>query len=157
MGRLLVTALLFAAAGITVIAVNGPGKDKPQDKDKFTPASQSAKVSSAAAQGTIQNASAPSSVPIGARIVMKGLRFKPADATLRVGQAVRFVNRDTVAHTVIQDVGPRSGETTVFDSQRVLPGQAFTYITRNPGKVRFVCTLHPTVMSGTLTITGANS
>lgn len=157
MGRLLATALLVAAAGIAVIIVNGPGKDKPEDKDRFTPRAGSTRVSAAAAQGTIANASSPSSAPVGATIVMKGLRFVPTDATLRVGQAVRFVNKDNVAHTIIQDVGPRSGETTVFDSQRVLPGQAFTYVTRNTGTVRFICTLHPTVMSGVLTITVANS
>jgi len=157
MGRLLITALLVAAAGIAVVAVNGPGKDKPVDKDKYAPGSRSTHVSSNVANGTIAAASTPSSAPVGATIEMKGLRFSPEVATLRTGQAVRFVNRDTVAHTVLQDVGPRSGEIPVFDSQRVLPGEAFTFIARNAGTIRFICTLHPTVMSGRLTVTGANS
>ena len=157
MVRLFVIALLAAGAFIGVVIAHGPGRDKPEPVDKHAPKQQATKVSSASDNGSVSSAKAQGSAPVGATIVMRGLRFEPTTATLRAGQAVRFVNKDTTAHTVIEDVGARSGIAPAFESGRILPGQAFTFVARNPGKLAFVCTLHPTVMSGVLTITGANS
>jgi plastocyanin len=156
MGRLVAIVLVVAAAGIAVVAVNGPGKDKPEPKDKFTPGNVAAQVSTTKADGTIVIPGQPveAAAPVGATIIMKHLRFNPETATLRKGQAVRFVNKDDVAHTVIQDFGPRSGEIAQFDTRRILPGQSFEFIARVVGKINFVCTLHPTVMTGQLTVTG---
>lgn len=157
MVRLFVIALLAAGAFIGVVIAHGPGRDKPEAADKNAPKQQATKVAPASDNGSVSNASAKGSAPVGATVVMRGLRFVPTTATLRVGQSVRFVNKDTTAHTVIEDVGARSGIAPVFTSGRILPGQAFTFVVRNPGKIPFVCTLHPTVMTGVLTVTGANS
>ena len=154
--RLFIIALLAAGAFIGVVIAHGPGKDKPEAADKNAPKRQATKVSADTEQGTV-HAPGQNRAPVGATIVMRGLRFVPETATLRKGQAVRFVNKDTTAHTVIEDVGPRSGIPPLVNSPRILPGQTFTYIARNAGKIRFICTLHPTVMSGVLTVTGANS
>src|SRR3954452_12695375 len=157
MVRLFIIALLAAGAFIAVVIAHGPGRDKPEAADKNAPSQQASKVSSDSEDGSVEKASAEESAPVGATIVMRKLRFEPETATLRAGQAVRFVNKDTTAHTVLEDVGPRSGIAPVVDSPRILPGKAFTYVARNPGKIPFICTLHPTVMSGVLTVTGANS
>ena len=61
--------------------------------------------------------------PIGAIVKMKGLRFTPPEVSVDVGEAVRFVNDDNVAHTVLEDFGPRSGEIAAVDSDRILPGR----------------------------------
>ena len=157
MVRLFVIALLAAGAFIGVVIAHGPGRDKPEEPDKNAPAKQASTVSSSSESGSVDNAAAEASAPVGATIVMRGLRFEPETATLRKGQSVRFVNKDTTAHTVLENVGARSGIAPVIDSPRILPGEAFTFVARNEGKIKFICTLHPTVMSGELTVTGANS
>ena len=139
------------------VIAHGPGRDKPEAADKNAPSNQATKVSGGKEAGQVSAPAAQGNAPVGATIVMRGLRFVPETATLRKGQAVRFVNKDTTAHTILEDVGPRSGIAPLINSPRILPGQAFTYVARNAGKIRFICTLHPTVMSGVLTITGASS
>jgi plastocyanin len=159
MGRLLAIALAVAAAGIAVVAVNGPGKDKPADKDTLTPVLQSTQVSTIRPDGRVQTPGqrTEAHAPIGATVVMRKLAFHPPNARVRAGQAVRFVNKDDVGHTVIQDFGPRSGEIPQFESKTISPGQAFTFVARSAGTIDYVCTLHPSVMSGRLVVTGANS
>jgi Plastocyanin len=136
--------LVVAGAGIAVIAVNGPGKDKPEDKDHLTPERQSAHVVSG-------EPDAPASRP-GATVTMKDLRFRPGAVSVEVGQAVRFVNRDDVAHTVFQDLGARSGVIPAVDSKRILPGETFEFVPRTHGLVAYICTLHPTVMIGQILV-----
>jgi plastocyanin len=158
MVRLFVIGLLAAGAFIGVVIAHGPGRDKPEEPEKNRPEQQATKVSSKKEKGEVQNASTETTTaPVGATIVMRGLRFEPESATLRAGQSVRFVNKDTTAHTIIQDVGARSGIAASIDSGRILPGEAFTFVARKPDKIAFVCELHPTVMTGKLTVTGANS
>jgi plastocyanin len=154
MGRLLAIALAVAAAGIAVVAVNGPGKDKPEEHDALTPIAQSAKVSEVDPGGSIAGPGdeRAEAAPVGATIVMRKLSFSPKAATVRPGQAIRFVNRDDVAHTVVQDFGPRSGLIPQFDSARIAPGDEFVVAVHSAGTIHYVCTLHPSVMTGRLTV-----
>jgi plastocyanin len=147
MGRLVAIALIVAAAGITLVAVNGPGKDKPKT-DKFTPTNQSSHVGSGSATGANIATGAVPGKPD--RIVhMKHLAFIPSEITVKPGAIIRFVNRDDVAHTVVENLGARSGEIPAFESQRILPGHSFQIRAGKAGSVTpFICTLHPTVMSG---------
>ncbi|MCW2989528.1 MAG: blue (type 1) copper domain protein, partial [Solirubrobacterales bacterium] len=89
---------------------------------------------------------------VGATVRMKGLRFSPDAVSIDLGKAVRFVNDDNVAHTVLQDFGPRSGEIAAVDSDRILPGEKFIFVPRTVGLVSYVCTLHPTVMHGQILV-----
>lgn len=149
MGRLLAVGLLVAAVGVAVIAVNGPGTDKPKEAD------------AAAAQRTEARtrASAPGDLitPNGARrggvrVRMQDLRFVPASVSAVRGRPVRFVNVDDVAHTVFEDLGATSGKAGAIDSRRIAPGETFTFTPRRAGVVAFVCTLHPTVMHGRILV-----
>jgi len=143
MGRLLAIAAVVAAVGITIVAVNGPGPGKPADHDAASPAHESARVSSAPK---------PRAAKPGAVVRMKDLRFRPEAVSIDKGQSVRFVNDDDVAHTVVEDVGARSGVTAVLSSKRILPGQSFTFVPPASGVIPFVCTLHPTVMVGQILV-----
>jgi plastocyanin len=140
-------ALAVAAAGIVVIAVNGPGKDKPKT-DRFTPVNQSSHVGSGSPNGAnIATGAVRGKADVIVR--MKRLAFHPTEITVRPGAIVRFVNRDDVAHTVVEDVGARSGVQPAFQSRRILPGQHFQIRAGKAGSVTpFICTLHPTVMTG---------
>lgn len=151
MGRLLAIALAVAAAGIAVVAVNGPGIDKPEEKDVRAPQAQSSEV----AHNPDRSGEDEAGAPVGATVLMKRLAFGPATSTLRTGQSVRFVNKDNVTHTVIQDFGPRSGLIPQVESERIPPGEDYTFIARTEGEIDYVCTLHPTVMTGRLVVSGA--
>jgi len=147
MGRLVAVALAVAVAGIVIVAVNGPGKDKPKT-DKLTPKNESAHVGPGSPGGANIATGGVTGKPD--RIVrMQHLAFIPSEITVRPGQIIRFVNRDDVAHTVVQNLGARSGEAPAFQSNRIRPGQFFQIRAGKAGSVTpFICTLHPTVMSG---------
>jgi plastocyanin len=149
MGRLLAAGLVVVAALVAVLVVNGEGPNKPEDAAAGVPARQSGTVSnpSPAAADTGSNGE-----PVGATVKMRHLKFVPTEVSVDVGEAVRFVNDDDVAHTILQDFGPRSGEIAAVDSDRILPGETFTFVPRAEGLISFVCTLHPAVMSGQILV-----
>lgn len=72
------------------------------------------------------------------------------------GGSVELVNADTAGeHTITSNEVDRSGR-PLFDSDRVLPGEAGTVrgVSRlTPGPHPFRCMVHPDVMRGTLHIT----
>ncbi len=57
---------------------------------------------------------------------MKGIRFQPAQLTVRVGEAVTFKNEDIVAHTVTADDGS-------FDSGLIQPGDTWKMTVQKDG------------------------
>src|SRR4051794_12508325 len=80
MGRILAIGIAVAAACIAVIAANGPGKDKPEDKDTLSPRQESAQVAPTEPK-------AAAALP-GATVRMKNLRFKPSAVRIELGQSV---------------------------------------------------------------------
>jgi plastocyanin len=78
-------------------------------------------------------------------IKMKDIKFDPADATVKVGQTVKWVNEDSVDHDAVADNGE-------FKSELFGEGKSFETKLDKPGTVPYVCTVHPN-MKGTLTVT----
>lgn len=148
MGRIVAIALVLAAAGIAVVVANGPGIDRPEER---AGGAVSARMTAAVPQS--QTAPARRPARVGATVRMRRLRFVGRDVTVAAGRAVRFVNADDVAHAVSEDVGARSGVVPAFESRRIPPGGSFTYVTRAARTIAYVCTLHPTVMSGRILVT----
>jgi plastocyanin len=79
-------------------------------------------------------------------IDMKNIKFAPQDATVKVGQTVKWVNQDTVDH----DVQAKSGAD--FKSELFGNGKSFEWKADKAGTVSYVCTVHPG-MVGTLNVT----
>jgi plastocyanin len=79
-------------------------------------------------------------------IDMKNIQFAPQDATVKVGQTVKWVNQDTVDH----DVQAKSGAD--FKSDLFGNGKSFEWKADKAGTVSYVCTVHPG-MTGTLKVT----
>jgi plastocyanin len=79
-------------------------------------------------------------------IDMKNIKFAPQDATVNVGQTVKWVNQDTVDH----DVQAKSGAD--FKSELFGNGKSFEWKADKAGTVSYVCTVHPG-MVGTLKVT----
>lgn len=80
-------------------------------------------------------------------IEMKNTRFVPRNATVKVGQTVRWVNRDTIVHDAAADEGAD------FKSELFGKGQSFDWKADRAGTVEYECTIHPG-MTGTLNVTG---
>ena len=66
---------------------------------------------------------------------MKNLAFNPAAIRARVGQRVRWMNRDSAPHNVTYVSGPR------FKSSRpvIRPGQRFSIKVTQPGTIHYYC------------------
>jgi plastocyanin len=78
-------------------------------------------------------------------IKMENIQFDPKAVTVKVGQKVKWVNEDTVAH----DVASESGEK--IKSPTFGRGGSFEFTPKQAGEIKYVCTLHPG-MDGTLTV-----
>jgi plastocyanin len=74
---------------------------------------------------------------------MEAVAFEPGALTVKVGDAVVWVNRDPFPH---------NATAKAFDSKDIASGAAWTYTAKTPGNFPYVCTLHPT-MKGTLRVT----
>ena len=70
-------------------------------------------------------------------VLIQNFRFKPAHITIKRGTKVRWINKDSTAHTATANNG-RS-----FDSGRLSPGQRYTHTLNSAGKKRYFCKIHP--------------
>jgi plastocyanin len=71
------------------------------------------------------------------KVLIQNFRFKPAHITIKRGTKVRWINKDSTAHTATANNG-RS-----FDSGRLRPGQRYTHTFKSAGKKRYHCKIHP--------------
>src|SRR5918998_5517814 len=80
-------------------------------------------------------------------IKMVDIKFDPEDATVGVGQEVCWVNEDSIDHNAVAESG------ATFESELYGKGETFTATVDDPGRVEYVCTIHPG-MTGTIEVTG---
>lgn len=98
-------------------------------------------------------AGTPSPAPARAKarvhhVEVQGMKFVPAELTVRVGDTVEWRNQDLVPHNVVAGGG---GPGAAFASAPLQAGATFRWVARAKGAFPYVCTLHPG-MSGTLTV-----
>lgn len=77
-------------------------------------------------------------------VTIEGLQYRPRVLVVRRGEAVTWVNKDFVPHTVTAVGGG-------FDSHSIAPEASWTYVPRKPGEYDYRCAFHPT-MKGTLQV-----
>jgi plastocyanin len=70
-------------------------------------------------------------------VSIQNFSFKPAHMTIKRGTKVRWINKDSTAHTVTAN---NKGS---FDSGRLGPGQRYTHIFKSTGKKSYHCNIHP--------------
>jgi plastocyanin len=88
--------------------------------------------------------SADTATKAAAKVVeLRDSTFAPAAVDVKVGDTVRFVNQDEIAHTATAD--------GTFDSGTLDAGATFDFKAEKPGTISYVCTFHPG-MTGTLTV-----
>lgn len=80
-------------------------------------------------------------------ISMKDVLFTPENATVKVGQTVKWINDDPIDHTATAEEGAD------FDSGNVKPGDTYEFKPTGAGTISYVCTIHPS-QKGTLTVEG---
>jgi plastocyanin len=78
-------------------------------------------------------------------VLIQGFSFKPAHITIKRGTRVRWINRDSTAHTATANNG-RS-----FDSGRLGKGQRYSHTFKSAGKKSYHCEIHPE-MKGRITV-----
>jgi plastocyanin len=103
---------------------------------------ESASTTPATTAGPAQTTEAPADVVM---VDMKDIKYVPRNVTANVGQTVRWTNSDPVAHTVTAKSG------SDVDSGTINPNDTFEAKFDKPGKVDYVCTIHPN-QTGTVTV-----
>src|SRR5918999_875834 len=79
------------------------------------------------------------------KVMIQNFSFKPAHITIKRGTKVRWINKDSTAHTATSNNG-RS-----FDSGRLRPGQRYKHTFKRAGKKGYHCKPHPH-MKGSVTV-----
>jgi plastocyanin len=79
-------------------------------------------------------------------VTMKNIQFVPKAVSAKVGQTIRWTNADAVDHNVTATKGEE------LKSKAFGKDGTFSYKLDKPGKITYVCTLHPG-MTGTITVT----
>jgi plastocyanin len=85
-----------------------------------------------------------SRAPATHTVVVDATRFQPETLTVKVGDTVKWVNKDMFPHTATSKAGG-------FDSGVIMTGKSWTFTAKTKGTIPYVCVLHPT-MKGTLRV-----
>jgi plastocyanin len=76
-------------------------------------------------------------------VEIRGFTFVPAEVTVNVGDAVRWTNFDSIAHTTTSRDGFWS---------RTLTDEPFEFVTTMEGRFEYICTIHPAEMQAVLIV-----
>ena len=77
-------------------------------------------------------------------VAIDAFGFRPAVATVKLGEIVEWRNADPVPHTA-------TAREAGLDSGPIAAGKTFRFTAKRKGRYEYVCTLHPT-MKGTLVV-----
>ena len=69
-------------------------------------------------------------------VVIREMKYQPADLSVHVGETVVWKNEDIFPHTV-------SAMDQSFDSGTIQPGASWTYVAKTAGVHLYVCKPHP--------------
>lgn len=78
------------------------------------------------------------------RVAIRNLKYEPAKITIKVGEAIQWVNEDDHDHTVV-------AKDESFESDNLGRDDAFRRVFTKPGKFEYFCRYHPR-MKGTVTV-----
>ena len=78
-------------------------------------------------------------------ILIESNSFKPDNVTIKVGDSVKWINKDSYNHTVTA----KNGE---FDSGNIAGGAEFSFTFAKEGTYEYICSIH-TSMKGTIIVT----
>ena len=129
MKKWLVLLLSLLVLGLTVAGCGGDDEDdeggSAQTSEQTTP-DTGADTGAAASGETV-------------RVGMQDIQYVPKEVTVKAGGTVRWTNSDSVPHTVTKRGGPGAK----FDSGTIEVGGTFEQKLTRPGRVDYVCKIHP--------------
>lgn len=104
--------------------------------------------SSGGASGS-SNQPATTAAPVSGAttVTIKDFAFHPASLTVTPGTKVTFVQEDSVVHNATA-TGANS-----FKTPNLNVGQKYTVTFTKAGTYHYICTIHPTLMHGTIVVT----
>ena len=129
------------ALALSLVALAGFSGCGDDDSDSGS----SAATPAADATATPQTGAAAAPEAAAGEVIMKGIRFQPADITVKVGDTVTWKNEDPVEHNAVDEAGGK------FKSELFGEGGTYEYKAEEAGKIDYVCTVHPG-MGGTITV-----
>jgi plastocyanin len=137
--------MLAAGLAALVLAVAGCGDD--DDGDDNGGGGQAATSTTPKPEKT--STSQQETIPAAVTVKIGDNFYKPADTTIKVGQAIKWKNEGAVAHTVTSD----SDSTVKFDSGNIDPRGVYALKPTTRGTLSYYCTIHgKAVQSGTVTV-----
>ncbi|WP_280298461.1 cupredoxin domain-containing protein [Nocardia neocaledoniensis] len=84
--------------------------------------------------------------PTNLTVEVSGMKYSPADATIKVGQTVTWKFSDKAPHNV-QGIGDKA----MGINSPIIDKGEWSYTFTQPGTYRYLCSLHPD-MRGTITV-----
>jgi plastocyanin len=137
MNRWLALLLACVALGVVVAGCgnsdDGGGGDDAQNTEQ------------PAEQGSAGGGGADTGSGGGAKVSLKGIKFNPANVTVKAGDKVTWTNNDSVGHDVTGD-NFKSGEAGGMQN-----GDTFAHTFDKKGTFDYVCTVH-SGMEGSVTV-----
>jgi plastocyanin len=85
-------------------------------------------------------------LPPGVAVEIKGFAYNPLTVTISKGTTVTWTNSDSAPHTVTSVSG-------AFDSGSISQGGTFSHTFDQAGTFEYSCTIHPTIVHGTVIVT----
>jgi plastocyanin len=77
-------------------------------------------------------------------VIIEGFTFVPETIEVPTGTAVTWTNKDSAAHTVVEE--------GLFESEELDQGETFSFTFDTPGEYSYICGIHP-YMTATVTVT----
>lgn len=133
-------ALLVACLALGLVAA-GCGSDDDEDGGSAQTTEQPPQ------SDTAEPATGGAAAGDTTAVSMKDIEFVPMDVTVKAGATIKWTNDDSITHTVTKTGGPGKE----FDSGNVAGGGTFEQTFDTPGKIDYVCTIHPQ-QTGTITV-----
>jgi plastocyanin len=94
--------------------------------------------------------------------MMSNFQFVPAAIVVAQGSTVRWINNDTLGFphnaTAQQSLTMAGlGEGSAFGTPTISSGETTELVMQTPGAYRYICTVHPQQMQGSITVVPAGS
>ncbi|HHC07621.1 MAG TPA: hypothetical protein ENK55_02750, partial [Actinobacteria bacterium] len=90
--------------------------------------------------------------PVVATVTMSEYAMAPTTVTIPAGGTVRWVNGGSQPHDATSGVDPTPDG--AWASPQLAPGESWSRTFDAPGTYPYFCTLHPTLMPGTVVVEG---